>query len=112
MPICLPTAAPSLLRLLDAGAKIHTYEPCMMHTKLVVIDNELTLAGSGNIDGRSFFINDENNIHVLSRAFAAEQIRIFEEDKARSKPLTREGLRLRPLQRFHGIIGRLVECQL
>jgi cardiolipin synthase len=112
MPICFPTAAPSLLKLLEAGVAIYEFEPCMMHNKLIVVDDCLTIAGSGNIDSRSFFINDENNLHVLSRTFAAEQRRVFHADKARSRRLTREDFHLSLGDRFHGFIGRLVEHQL
>ncbi|HYF37908.1 MAG TPA: phospholipase D-like domain-containing protein, partial [Prosthecobacter sp.] len=112
MPICLPTAAPSLRRMMEAGMLIYEYEPCMMHNKLVVIDDELSIAGSGNIDSRSFFINDENNLHVLSRQFAAEQRRVFEFDKSRSRRLTSKDLNLSLGDRVQGVIGRLVEHQL
>jgi cardiolipin synthase A/B len=112
MPICLPTAAPSLRQMMEAGVVIYTYEPCMMHNKLVVIDDHLSMAGSGNIDSRSFFINDENNLHVLSREFAAVQREVFEFDKSRSRRLTLKDLKLSIGGKLHGMIGRLVEHQL
>lgn len=112
MPISLPTSAPSLRRFMEAGMHLYKYEPCMMHGKLLVIDDQLSIVGSGNIDSRSFFINDENNLHVLSRAFAADQRRMFEFDKTRSRRLTPKDLNLSLGQKLFGIFGRMVEHQL
>ena len=75
-------------QLLDAGIRIWEYQPTMMHGKLIVVDNHLVIAGSANFDDRSFFINDENNLHVLSPAFAREQSAMFERDKAHSREIT------------------------
>ena len=79
----------------------------MLHSKLVVVDEHLVIAGSGNLDARSFFHNDENNLHVLSTAFAREQTRMFERDKARSIRLTEATLKLPLWRRVRGFFGQV-----
>jgi len=48
----------ALRSLAQAGARIWL-APQMLHAKMVVIDEQLALAGSANIDGRSLFLNYE-----------------------------------------------------
>ena len=46
----------ALRDLVEAGAQVWLH-PCMVHAKAIVIDDELALAGSANLDGRSLFLN-------------------------------------------------------
>jgi cardiolipin synthase A/B len=71
--------------LLKAGAKIYEYQPTMVHVKLIIVDDAFVSVGSGNFDNRSSRLNDEANLDVLNRAFAAEQTRLFEMDKRHSR---------------------------
>ncbi len=48
----------SLRSLAEAGGRVWL-APTMMHAKMVVIDDELALAGSANLDTRSLFLNYE-----------------------------------------------------
>lgn len=48
--------------LLDAGVRVFEYIPGLLHTKSMVVDDEITLIGSANMDRRSFDLNYENNI--------------------------------------------------
>lgn len=85
-------------RLLSAGAVIAEYVPTMYHCKVLIVDNLLVSVGSTNFDNRSFRLNDEATLNILSREFAAEQTRIFEEDLARSRTVSFEQWRQRPLR--------------
>ena len=57
----------------------------MYHCKVMIVDEVWVSVGSTNFDNRSFRLNDEANLNVFDHAFALEQIRVFEEDKRRSK---------------------------
>ena len=83
--------------LLRAGAKIYEYEPTMYHCKMMVIDDAWVSVGSANFDNRSFRLNDEANLNVFASDFAAEQVRVFEEDKKRSRPVSYEAWKRRSL---------------
>lgn len=49
--------------------------------------------GSTNFDDRSFRLNDEANLNIFDAAFAAEQIKVFEDDKSKSRRMTRAELK-------------------
>jgi cardiolipin synthase A/B len=83
-------------RLLRAGAEIYEYQPTMFHAKVLVVDGQWTTVGSTNFDSRSFSVNDEANLNVYDRDFAAAQERIFEEDLKRSRRITLEEWQDRP----------------
>ncbi|MCP4447701.1 MAG: hypothetical protein GY811_20545 [Myxococcales bacterium] len=73
-------ASSSFQRLLEAGGQIHfkrvnedAYQ--FMHNKLVIIDGEVLINGSGNWSGSAFFNNYENFV----RYFEPDVIRQFED---------------------------------
>ena len=74
--------------LLAAGIKIYEYQPTMVHTKLMIVDDKFVSVGSGNFDNRSIRLNDEANLDVLSSDFAAQQTSLFELDKRKSHEVT------------------------
>jgi cardiolipin synthase A/B len=79
----------------------------------MVVDDCWVSVGSANFDNRSFRLNDEANINVFDRGFAREQARIFAEDRARSKPVTLEAWRHRPItERLEELVGRMMRHQL
>jgi cardiolipin synthase len=99
--------------LLEAGVKIYEYQPTFYHTKVMVVDDCWVSVGSANFDNRSFRLNDEANINVFNQAFAQEQARIFADDRARSRQVTLEQWRHRPItERLEELVGRMVRHQL
>ncbi|WDF33071.1 cardiolipin synthase [Arthrobacter agilis] len=57
--------------LLAAGVAIHLYpEPFVLHSKFVVIDGQVSVVASSNMDIRSFALNQEVNLLVLDADFA------------------------------------------
>ncbi|MDO8908138.1 MAG: phospholipase D-like domain-containing protein [Pseudohongiella sp.] len=66
--------------LLHAGVDIHVYQPTMLHTKLLVIDNQFVSVGSTNFDMRSIRLNDEASLNIYSSDFAAQMTTVFEAD--------------------------------
>lgn len=53
-------------QLLAAGVRIYEYHGGLLHAKTVVVDGQLTLVGSANMDFRSLYLNFENNILFYS----------------------------------------------
>ena len=82
--------------LLEAGVEIAEYQPTMFHVKGLVVDELLASVGSTNFDNRSFRLNDEANLNVLSRDFAREQRIVFERDWAQGRRITLEQWQQRP----------------
>ncbi|MGY0798730.1 phospholipase D-like domain-containing protein [Lysobacter sp. A286] len=82
--------------LLDAGVEIHEYQPTMIHTKLLVIDQELVSVGSTNFDIRSFQLNDEASLNIYDHEFAERMTRVFERDLESSKRYTYQTWQERP----------------
>jgi cardiolipin synthase len=74
--------------LLERGVRIFEYQPAVLHAKTLVADDFVSLAGSSNLDFRSFHFNAECNIVMLDeetgRAFSAK----FEEDLEGSVEVT------------------------
>jgi cardiolipin synthase len=82
--------------LLEAGVKIHEYQPTMYHMKVMIVDDYWVSVGSTNLDNRSFRLNDENNLNVFDEEFARAQAAVFEQDRRRSREITLEEWRRRP----------------
>ena len=82
--------------LLRAGAEIHEFQPAMFHCKALIVDSQLVSVGSTNFDNRSFRLNDEANLNVYDRDFAAAVDRVFERDLQESRPVTLETWERRP----------------
>lgn len=56
-------------RLLRAGAQVYEFQPCMLHTKLIVLDDAVYI-GSANFDMRSLFLNLEIVLRIEDAALA------------------------------------------
>ena len=99
--------------LLEAGVNIYEYQPTMYHTKVMVVDDYWVSVGSTNFDNRSFRLNDEANLNVFDEEFARAQAGVFGEDRARSRKVTLEEWRRRPIgQRLQELVGRMMRHQL
>ena len=85
-------------RLLEAGVEIHTYQPTMMHVKMLIIDHELVSVGSTNLDPRSLRLNDEAQLNIYDRGFAAQMTKVFETDLVPTVRFTHEMWKRRPLR--------------
>jgi cardiolipin synthase len=55
--------------LLKAGAQIFEFQPCKLHTKLIVLDDAVYI-GSANFDMRSLYLNLEIVLRVEDKALA------------------------------------------
>lgn len=66
--------------LLRYGAKIYKYDKGFVHAKTMVIDDDLAIIGSANMDYRSFDLNFEVNAMVYSKKIAKQLTESFEKD--------------------------------
>jgi cardiolipin synthase len=83
--------------LLVAGVKVYEYGPRMLHTKTMLIDDDLCLIGSANFDARSFRLNFEICLLFRDAVVAAALARLIEGEFAHA-PRVRDD-RERPLLR-------------
>jgi cardiolipin synthase len=83
--------------LLRAGVEIYEYQPTFYHVKVMIVDGLWVTVGSTNFDSRSFSVNDEANLNVHDREFAAAQAKIFTADLDRARRITPEEWQGRPL---------------
>ena len=68
-----------------AGARIWMH-PRMIHAKAVVIDDELALSGSANLDGRSLFLNYEMMVAFYDRKAVRSFARWIEARRQETAP--------------------------
>ncbi|TAM99236.1 MAG: cardiolipin synthase [Chitinophagaceae bacterium] len=66
--------------LLEAGVNIYTYEKGFVHAKTIVIDEEIAMVGTANMDLRSFDLNFEVNAIAYDNNLAMELRRVFFND--------------------------------
>ena len=73
--------------LLEAGVKIYEYQPSMIHSKILVIDDTWSVIGSANMDSRSAQLNEEYVMGVQSTKFAQELDSLFQKNLLSSKQI-------------------------
>lgn len=66
--------------LLEKGVKVWLYTAGFLHSKLIVIDDSLTIVGSANMDTRSFELNFEASAFVYDPDTAQKAKAIFLRD--------------------------------
>ena len=82
--------------LLAQGVEFYKYQPAMLHTKTMAVDDVFVTVGSVNFDNRSFSINDEIAVNVIDPTLGRQHRRMFEEDLKQSAPYTFEDHESRP----------------
>ena len=90
-------------KLLEGGVRIYEYQPTMMHSKTMLVDDIWSAVGSMNFDNRSFTFNNESMIVALDKDIGAKMDSIFLEDLKHSEEIKLETFRKRPLK------GRIFE---
>ncbi|PLK58150.1 cardiolipin synthase [Candidatus Palibaumannia cicadellinicola] len=68
-----------LSELLEAGVRIHQFEGGLLHTKSVLVDNQLSLVGTVNLDMRSLWLNFEITLVIDAKAFG-NNLALVQED--------------------------------
>lgn len=100
-------------RLLDAGAKIWSYDPTTLHAKITVIDDLVCCVGSANLNYRSVGKDEECCVVGLCADNAARLSQQFEHDCSRSARLSLNEWRARGWTlRIRERLARLIVEQL
>lgn len=71
--------------VIRAGVKVSFYTPGFLHSKLLIVDDTLTVVGSANMDFRSFEHNFEINAFVYDADFNARMSAVYLDDYARCR---------------------------
>ena len=76
--------------LLEAGVKVYEYEHGFMHSKIVIVDNELASIGTSNMDMRSFHLNFEVNAFLFRTKSTQELVDEYVNDLKYARQLEME----------------------
>lgn len=96
-------------QLLEAGVKIYAYERGFVHSKVLIVDSEVSSVGTANFDIRSFQINFEVNAFVYDAEVAKRLEADFYQDIQDSREVKLEEHSGRSLfTKFLESLGRLV----
>lgn len=71
--------------LMRAGVGIYEYGPPMLHAKTLVVDGQIAVIGTANIDNRSFRLNFEIIAAVYDQDTASRLAALFENDLAKAR---------------------------
>lgn len=74
--------------LLSLGANIYRYENGFIHSKAILVDEEVVSVGTCNFDYRSFYLNFEINLNIYNKEVAKSFKIQYYKDIALSKKLT------------------------
>jgi cardiolipin synthase A/B len=88
--------------LLAGGVRLWEYQPSMMHSKTMVVDDAIAVVGSINLDPFSLNKLEEGSLVVEDPQVTAELAELFEGDLRHSTEMT-ESNRPRP-----SVLGRVV----
>lgn len=90
-------SASYIAECLRAGMKFYLYDGGMLHSKMMMVDDELVTIGSTNFDFRSFECNFECNLFFYSKQLAGQMLEIFKADQQLCERVRPEQWRRRPL---------------
>jgi len=82
--------------LLECGVRIFFYQKGFMHAKTMVVDSNLSIVGTANMDGRSFELNFEINAVIYSKDICKELEAAFINDTNYSEEIRLSEWQKRP----------------
>lgn len=88
--------------LLEAGVKVYEYNRGFMHSKLIIVDNEIASIGTANMDMRSFHLNFEVNAFLYRTKSVTTLVSDYIFDLEHSRQIDYELFKKRPI--FHRVI--------
>ncbi len=91
--------------LLEAGVNIYQFEDGLLHSKSVLVDGQIGLIGTVNLDRRSLWINFEITIVIDDAGLGSDLAHVQEDYMVRSRLICPEEWAKRPL--WHHIVERI-----
>ena len=73
--------------LMDYGIEVYCYKG-FMHSKMIIVDNDLVSIGTANMDRRSFNLNFEMNAIIYDEKFNEENRKLVDKELNESIPLS------------------------
>lgn len=74
--------------MMRAGVDIYLYTGGFLHSKVMIMDDHISVVGSANQDIRSYKLNFEASAVIVNKRFAEQVSRAFKDDMRQSKKLT------------------------
>lgn len=74
--------------MMKSGIDIYLYKAGFLHSKVIIMDDHISVVGSANQDIRSYKLNFEASAVIVNRKFTAQVIQAFKEDMEQSEELT------------------------
>jgi cardiolipin synthase len=94
-PIVRLAARSYYTTLLRAGVRLYEYQPSILHSKSLVIDDDISVVGSANIDLRSFKLNFEATCFIQSLSLTKALASAFHRDLKSSREITLKEMQAR-----------------
>jgi cardiolipin synthase A/B len=94
--------------LLNGGVKLYQFNDNLLHTKSVLIDNQLSLVGTVNLDMRSLWLNFEITTVIDDAEFAQSLSILLQKYLSHSDKISTEKWNQRPI--WQRIVERLFYC--
>ncbi len=96
--------------VLEAGVRIHLYQPSFLHAKHMTVDSSISVIGSNNVDIRSFALNNEICLIVYDEDVVKKHRELEARYLAHSRELTLAEWNKRPIvQQAFQSVCRLVD---
>lgn len=94
--------------MMDAGVRIFHYEKGFLHSKVVIVDEEIASIGTANMDMRSFHLNFEVNAFLYNTQSVNTLVEDYENDLKESKQIVKAVFANRPFyQKVFESLARL-----
>jgi cardiolipin synthase len=85
--------------LMNIGVEVFLYPHGVVHAKALIADDHFVMAGSSNLDCRSFFLNFETDFFAVSSNLAKELGNFIEHYIEKSDRLTKKDIATKPMYR-------------
>lgn len=67
--------------LLKSGVKVYRYTPGFIHSKMMIVDGEVAMIGTANLDYRSLYLHFENSVYLAHSSAIKDMDSDFEKTR-------------------------------